>query len=181
MSHASSHGGKNAALFLTRLVPQLKPGPAGQTGFIHVSSIECPGSPNTVPDFSVINGQILSFDETESECILAEMKTTAETLARNEGFMVDFEINRDCAPWITAGGDPIIACARDAAAQTGFPFTLDKTCSGSDAQVISQRGGKVIKISADMLNPHSKEECIDLEDMRRCTEYLYALACLTLR
>jgi tripeptide aminopeptidase len=176
MGHASSHGTKNAALFSAQLIPLLKPGKAEDESFIHVGSIECPGNPNTIPDSSVISGQILSYNKKESEKILIDMKTTVENLAREQDFSADFKVQYDCDPWAVPDDDPIINYARDAAAKTGLPFTLGQSWSGSDAQVLAQRGGKVIKISTGMMAPHSKEEHIDLEDMKKCADYLWRLA-----
>lgn len=176
MCHTSAQGTKNAALFSARLIPLLKPGAAGKASFIHVGSIDCPGSPNTVPDCSVIGGQVSSFDQAEAEAVIAAMRKTTEQFARDEGVTADFEIHHDCDPWVTPDDDPIIAYARSAAGKAGLPFELNETRSGSDAQVISRRGGRVIKISTGMLCPHSKAEHIDLEDLRRCGEYLRVLA-----
>jgi tripeptide aminopeptidase len=176
MGHASGQGTENAALFQARLVPLLKPGKAGTESFIHIGSVECPGSPNTVPDLSTVSGQILFFDAAEGEAVLAEMQNTVEAFARETGCQAECTAVRDCAPWAVPADDPIIARAASAAARAGLPFALGQTGSGSDAQVIAQRGGKTVKISTGMLNPHSKNEQIDLEDMRRCGEYLEQLA-----
>ena len=176
MGHASLQNGRNAAVLAAKLVSLLKPGKTGKDSFIHVGSIECPGSPNTIPDHAVFDGQIMFFDEKEGSSIASEMKKIAENFSLEEDCKVDFETVFDCAPWSVADDDTIINYARDAAAKAGLPFTLSETRSGSDAQVIHQRGGKVIKISTGMMKPHSKEEYIDLEDLNRCAEYLWLLA-----
>ena len=176
MGHASLQSGRNAAVLAAKLISQLKPGKTGEDSFIHVGSIECPGSPNTIPDHAVFDGQIMFFDEKEGCSIADKMKETVKTFALEEDCKVDFETVNDCAPWFVSDEDPIITYARDAAAKAGLPFALSETRSGSDAQVISQRGGKVIKISTGMMKLHSKEECIDLEDLNRCAEYLWRLA-----
>ena len=176
MGHASTHGKKNAALFSAQLVPLLKAGKRSKDSFIHVGSIECPGNPNTVPDISIISGQILSFNKKEMEDILAEIKIVVEKFARDEDFAADFSVQYDCDPWMVPDDDPIINNARNAAIQAGLPFALGQSWSGSDAQVINQRGGKVIKISTGMMAPHSKEEYIDLDDMKKCADYLWRLA-----
>jgi tripeptide aminopeptidase len=176
MAHASSHGGKNAALFSGRLIGALGPGPAGTSSFLHVASVECPGSPNTIPDRAVIQGQLLYSDLEEAERILAEMRNTAAALARETGFRTDFSVNYDCPPWTIPEDDPLVVYAREAAARTGLPFHLGQTGAGSDAQVMAHRGGRVLKISTGMLALHSGQENIDLEDMRRCLGFLWTLA-----
>jgi len=176
MGHASTHGKKNAAVLSAQLISLLKAGKRSEDSFVHVGSIKCPGNPNTVPDISIISGQILSFNKKEMEAILAEMKTTVEKFSKDQGFTADFFVQNDCDPWIVPDEDPIIAYACKAAAQAGLPFTLGQSWSGSDAQVIAQRGGKVIKISTGMMAPHSKEEYIDLDDMKKCADYLWRLA-----
>jgi tripeptide aminopeptidase len=176
MGHASLQGGKNAAVLSVKLISLLKPGKTGKDGFIHVGSIECPGSPNTIPDRSVFDGQIMFFDKEEGSVIALEMKETVEKFAKKEGCAVDFKTVYDCEPWFVSDDDPIINFAREAAAKASLSFELNETRSGSDAQVIHQRGGKVIKISTGMMKPHSKEEHIDLLDLNRCAEYLWCLA-----
>jgi tripeptide aminopeptidase len=116
------------------------------------------------------------FDEQEGIDIAAEMKTTAEQFAKEEDCKVDFKTVNDCAPWYVPDNDPIITYAKEAASKADLPFTLSETRSGSDAQVIYQRGGNVIKISTGMMKLHSKEEYIDLEDLNRCADFLWNLA-----
>ena len=176
MGHASLQGGKNAAVLTAKLIPLLKPGKAANDSFIHFGSLECPGNPNTIPDCSVISGQIMFFDEETGSTIALEMKETVEKFAREESCIVDFAAVPDCLPWYVPDDDPIINLAREAAAKASLPFALNETRSGSDAQVIHQRGGKVIKISTGMMKPHSKEEYIDLEDLNRCVCFLWNLA-----
>jgi tripeptide aminopeptidase len=174
MAHASSRGGKNAALFAVECIAALKPGPAGASGFIHVASLECPGSPNTVPDSALIRGQLLYDDEAEGEALLERIR--AAVPADKAGFKVVFSADRDCAPWNLPAADPLMEYARAAAAKAGLPFHTGRTGSGSDAQVIARRGGRVIKISTGMLAPHSAEERIDFRDMKKALRFLLALA-----
>jgi tripeptide aminopeptidase len=169
-AHASSGDGKNAALLAAALLSELDPGPGGRAAFIHAAALECPGSPNTVPDRAEISGQILYSDPVEAEALLGELRETAE---RSGGTC---EARRDCAPWSVPEDDPIVVYAREAAAVVGQSLHLGTTGAGSDAQVIAERGGRVIKISTGMRNPHSGEEQIDLEDMKRCFAFLWALA-----
>jgi tripeptide aminopeptidase len=176
MAHASSRGGKNAVLFAAECITALKAGPAGKSSFIHVASAECPGSPNTMPDYALIQGQLLYHDKAEGEALLEDMRAAMEDLAVKAGFGLDFSASRDCEPWALDGGDPLVEYARSAAAKAGLPFHTGQTGSGSDAQVIAQRGGRVIKISTGMLAPHSPEERIDLEDMKGSLRFLWALA-----
>jgi tripeptide aminopeptidase len=174
MAHASSRGGKNAALFAAECAAAVKPGPAGASGFIHVASLECPGSPNTVPDSARIQGQLLFDDEAEGEVLLERMRAAVRALAEKAGFTAVFSGNRDCAPWTAA--EPLTEYARAAAAKAGLPFHTGRTGSGSDAQVMAQRGGSVIKVSTGMIAPHSAEERIDFRDMERALRFLWALA-----
>jgi di/tripeptidase len=104
------------------------------------------------------------------------MRAAVSALADKAGFTVAFSANRDCAPWTVSADDPLAEYARSAAAKAGLPFHAGQTGSGSDAQVIAQRGGKVIKISTGMLAPHSSEEHIDFGDMKKALRFLWALA-----
>jgi tripeptide aminopeptidase len=176
MAHASSRGGKNAALFAAECIAALRPGPAGASAFIHVASLECPGSPNTVPDSALIQGQLLYHDEAEEEALLEGMRAAARALADRAGFAVAFSVNRDCAPWTLPAGDPLLEYTRAAAAKAGLPFQTGQTGAGSDAQVMAQRGGRVIKISTGMIAPHSAEERIDFRDMEKALRFLWVLA-----
>jgi tripeptide aminopeptidase len=176
MGHASLQGGKNAAVLAAKLITLLKPGKAKTDSFIHIGSIECPGNPNTTPDRCVFDGQIMFFDKNEGNDIAGEMKAAVEQFAAEGNCKVDFNTVNDCAPWYVPDDDPIILYAREAAKKTRLPFALSETRSGSDAQVISERGGKVIKISTGMMKLHSKEEYIDLNDLNRCADYLWQLA-----
>lgn len=176
MAHASSRNGKNAALFAAECAAATKPGPAGISSFIHLASLECPGSPNTVPDSALIGGQLLYDDEAEGEALLEKMRAAVCGLADKAGFKVVFSANRDCAPWTLPLDDPLSEYARLAAAKAGLPFHTGRTGSGSDAQVIAGRGGRAIKISTGMLSPHSAEERIDFDDMKRALHFLWALA-----
>ena len=176
MGHASLQNGKNAAVLAAKLILLFNPGKTGTDSFIHVGGIECPGNPNTTPDLAIFDGQIMFFDENEGNAIARDMKKIAEKFALEENCKIEFKTVFDCAPWFVPDDDPIIAYAKEAAEKTGLPFALGETRSGSDAQVICQRGGKVIKISTGMMKHHSKEEYIDLEDMYRCADYLWNLA-----
>jgi tripeptide aminopeptidase len=169
MAHASGRGGKNAALLANAVMDVLKPGPAGKSAFIHLASIECPGSYNTMPDKAVVSGQLL-YGEAEDDVLPDRIKALAEK------FGGDCVIERDCEIWHVPESNPIIKYAEDAAAKAGLRCYLEKTGAGSDAHVISKRGGKVIKISTGMQSLHSADEFIDLEDMKKCFDFLWALA-----
>ena len=176
MGHASLQNGKNAAVLAAKLIPLLNPGKAGTDSFIHIGGIECSYNPNTIPDLAVFYGQIMFFDEDEGNDLAMEMKEIVAKFGQVLDCKTEFEIVYDCAPWYVSDDDPIISYARDAAEKTGLPFALGETRSGSDAQGISQRGGKAIKISTGMMQPHSKNEYIDLVDLNRCADYLWNLA-----
>ena len=176
MGHASLWKGKNAALLSAKLVTLLEPGSKGKESFLHIGSIECPGNPNTIPDLSLVEGQIIFFDGKEGEAIAGEIKKTAEQFALTEGCQVDLKIINDCESWFVGDDDPIIRYAKEAAVMADLPFALGETRSGSDAQVIHQRGGRVVKLSTGMMSPHSKEECIDLKELNNCAGYLWCLA-----
>ncbi|MDR0403729.1 MAG: M20/M25/M40 family metallo-hydrolase [Treponema sp.] len=176
MAHASIRGGKNAAVFAAECIAALEPGPAGASAFIHVASLECPGSPNTVPDRALIQGQLLYRDSAEEEPLLEKMRAAVRERADRAGFELVFSAARDCAPWFLPDDDPLIEYARLAAAKAGLPFHTGQTGSGSDAQVIAQRGGRAIKISTGMLAPHSAEERVDFQDMKKSLRFLWALA-----
>jgi len=174
MSHTGNPKGLNALLLCARLMGQIKSGRVSGKTFVNIADIYCESNPNTIPERAEFKGQILTFDDEEACRLLGAMRDEAQGFFDANGCDGCFSFECTCRGF--QSGTRIIEYAREAAQRAGLPFSLGSTGAGSDAHVFEERGAKAVKISCGMMNVHSNDEYIRLDDMMKCVEYVLALA-----
>ncbi len=174
MSHTGNPHGLNAALLCARLMGQVKSGRVSDKTFINMADIFCESNPNTIPERAGFKGQILTFDDDEARQLLDAMYEETRAFFDENG--CDGGFSFECACRGYQSDRRIIEYAKRAAQKAGLPFSLGSTGAGSDAHVFAQRGASAVKISCGMMNVHSNDECVHLDDMMQCVKYVLALA-----
>jgi tripeptide aminopeptidase len=174
MSHTGNPHGLNAALLCARLMGQVRSGRVSDKTFINMADVFCQSNPNTIPEHAGFKGQILSFDDDEACRLLDAMYEDIRAFFAENGCEGSFFF--ECACQGYQSDRRIIEYAKQAAQKAGLPFSLGSTGAGSDAHVFAQRGASAVKISCGMMNVHSNDECVHLDDMMQCVKYVLALA-----
>lgn len=174
MSHTGHPDVPHALLLSAKLLGLIKTGRVSEETFVNISDIKCEGNDNTIPKRAAIKGQILSYNEDEALSILREMDGTVSSFLSQHGLMGSLAYTH-AAPGYVSDAD-IIAYAQKASAAVELPFEEGRTGAGSDAHVMIARGAKALKISSGMMNVHSEDEYVSLDDLELCVKYVLALA-----
>lgn len=175
MSHVGNLTGAHSLLACTRIIGALQIGRKSEQTVLNISNIRCESNPSTVPKVAVAEGQLLSFNEDEAAKLLREIENTAIRVAGENGCSAEFSCVLRAPGFQAAENSAIVNLAKAAALQESLDFSTGKTGAGSDAHVISHRGGQAIKISTGMMNVHTDQENININDMAKCVRYCLAI------
>jgi tripeptide aminopeptidase len=72
--------------------------------------------------------------------------------------------------------DPVITHVKEAAHKLGRILEFEIAGGGSDANILNSLGLATAIIATGMNKVHTTDECLDMKDLIRLTELLYAIA-----
>lgn len=176
MSHTGNISSVNAVAIAAQIIGALKLGRFSKDTVVNVSEISCESNPNTDPECVQFNGQVLSFNDKEVNEVLEEIEHTAKRFTQENACRYEFTCTCRCKGFNLNKNTEIVAYAQEAARKACLDFSTGKTGAGSDAHIFIERGGQAIKISTGMMNVHSNEEYISIDDMEKCVQYILMLA-----
>lgn len=175
MSHVGNMANVHSLHTAATIIEALNIGRRTENSVLNVSNVICESNPSTIPRAIVIEGQLLSYKAEEAKELLAEIKNTIESISNKNGCTAEFCYECKAPGFDTDENSEIVFIAKKAAERENLEFCAGKTGAGSDAHVISYRGGKAIKISTGMMNVHTDNEWISIYDMMKCVKYCLAI------
>jgi tripeptide aminopeptidase len=95
--------------------------------------------------------------------------------AAEAGGALEAEIEREFDPFRAPLNSRPVKLAKAAAKKIGLPFSAGSSGGGADTSHFAAAGIPCITLAAGYENPHSSEEQIALEELRRLGEYTLAL------
>lgn len=175
MSHVGNMANVHSLQTGAKIIEALNIGRRTEHSVLNISNVICESNPSTVPKTVVLEGQLLSFKKEEAKELLTEIRNTIESISNKNGCTAEFCYECKAPGFDTEENSDIVLMAKKAAERENLVFCAAKTGAGSDAHVISYRGGKVIKISTGMMNVHTDDEWISIYDMIKCVRYCLAI------
>jgi len=115
----------------------------------------------------------------DPEKLAAQVEHMVEVLheaAADFGAGIDLRIERAYDTYRLTEDDPVVQIAQAAARQIGLDTWLRPGGGGSDANVYNAMGIPTCVLGTGMRSIHTHEECIEIADLVRSTEWVVAIA-----
>ena len=185
-SHAglNPEAGVNALLIAAHAITKLRIGRVDDESTANIGVIEGGVATNIVPEHLFLKGEVRSHSMTKLDDYTEEMRrhfvdTAAdwpippESGARRP--TVTFTVESDYPAMRLDETDQVLETARAAARKLERPLSFVIGGGGSDANIFNSFGLATAILATGMNEVHTTDECLDLNDMVKLTELLYAI------
>ncbi len=127
---------------------------------------------NIVPDLCEIEGECRSHNEQKLSRVAAAMVDALQAGATQAGVDVDIALVHEYRAFALAPRSPVVRLSKAALTDLGLEPRMQASGGGSDANILNARGLPTVNLSAGMMQVHSPDEHISLDDL----EHLCGLA-----
>ena len=185
-SHAglNPEAGVNALLIAAHAITKLRIGRVDDESTANIGVIEGGVATNIVPEHLYLKGEVRSHSMAKLDDYTEEMRrhfvdTAAdwpippESGARRP--TVTFTVESDYPAMRLDETDQVLETARAAARKLERPLSFVIGGGGSDANIFNSFGLATAILATGMDEVHTTDECLDLNDMVKLTELLYAI------
>ncbi len=170
--------GINAIKIASKIVSKLPQGRINRSTVANVGTIEGGKATNIVPDECEVTGEFRSLDPTMIEKTRKEIYQIVEKY-KSESMGIDIEMKELYKGFRFEKNDNIIRFAGKAIKSLGRKPIFEKTCSGSNTNIYNQNGIKCVTLSTGMMELHTKDEYIELDELEALLNLILKLCRLT--
>lgn len=193
-AHAGLHPeqGISALCLTARAIADLRLGRLDEESTANFGIIHGGVATNIVPDHITIEGEVRSHSLQKLTAHTAEIKRTFQqviecwpllTGKRDEGETsslapvpsVEINVQLEYPAMRLELGDPVLARVKQAGMNLGRNLEFQIAGGGSDANIMNSFGLPTAIIATGMDKVHTTDECLDLQDLIRLTELLFAI------
>jgi tripeptide aminopeptidase len=133
---------------------------------------------NIVPDLCEVKGECRSHDEEKLARVAASMVDALEEGAADGGVDVDISLVHEYRAFALSGRSAAVRLSKAAIAAIGLAPNVKTAGGGSDANVLNGRGLSTVNLDAGMMQVHSPDEHVALEELTRLCELVLSLISL---
>ncbi|MDI6861246.1 MAG: M20/M25/M40 family metallo-hydrolase [Caldisericia bacterium] len=169
-SHAGAEPEKgiNAILLASRAIGRIKLGKIDEETTANIGIIKGGNATNVVPDFVEVHGEARSRDENKLLKLTDEIiKIFIEETEKGGGGKLDYYLNREYNGYKFSEDDKLIVLIKRVFDSLNIKPIVRPTMGGSDSNIFHEKGIKTIVLSCGMMNVHTKEEYIRIEDLMK--------------
>jgi tripeptide aminopeptidase len=193
-AHAGLHPeqGISALCLAARAIADLRLGRLDEESTANFGIIHGGVATNIIPDHITIEGEVRSHSLQKLAAHTAEIKRTFQQVVacwplpsgkRDEGETpslvpapsVEINVQLEYPAMQLKPSDPVLARVRQAGMNLGRSLEFQIAGGGSDANILNSFGLPTAIIATGMDKVHTTDECLDLKDLIRLTELLFAL------
>jgi tripeptide aminopeptidase len=134
---------------------------------------------NIVPDVCEIKGECRSHDEKKLARVASSMVDALQRGAADVGVDLDVSLVHEYRAFALAGRSQVVRLSKAAISAIGLEPRVKTAGGGSDANILNARGLPTVNLDAGMMQVHSPDEYItldDLENLCRLTLQMIMLA-----
>jgi tripeptide aminopeptidase len=122
---------------------------------------------NIVPELCEVQGECRSHDDEKLAHVAASMVDALQEGAAHAGVDVDVSLTHEYRAFALSGRSPVVRLSKAAIMAVGLEPVLKTGGGGSDANILNARGLPTVNLDAGMMQVHSQDEYITLEDLER--------------
>ena len=171
-SHAgiAPEKGDNAIVKTAKVLPLLPSGRIDNETVANIGTITGGKATNIVPDEVTINGEIRSFKTEKVEEIINSINNALKNALEEKDYTLRWI--REYTSYSFDENDPFIHKISEIIKKTGIQPHCFVTGGGSDANAFNTRELQIVNLSCGMMNPHSLDEHIYIDDLIKSTLFL---------
>ena len=167
--------GRSAVAAAARAIADMRLGRIDEETSANVGVVRGGTARNIVPEWCVVEAEVRSHDVAKVDELVKEM-LEASTFAASVG-EVEVEANFEEAyrGYRFRRSDPAVQLAATALERAGFEPTYALSGGGADANVFNERGLPCVNLANGMVDIHTPDERIALDDLERMVDVTLAL------
>ncbi len=132
---------------------------------------------NIIPEYCEIRGECRSHDDAKLAHTAATMVDALQEAAAHVGVDVDISLVHEYRAFALTGRAPVVRLSKAAISALGIEPRMQRAGGGSDANILNARGLPTVNLDAGMMQVHSADEYITLDDLERlCSLILHLVA-----
>lgn len=176
-SHAGMYPdeGRSAIAAAARAIAELRLGRVDEISTANVGTIGGGTAANIVPEWCTFVAEARSHDESRLAELVQEMQdaiTFAATVAECE---VSTSMRKSYRGYRFAKGDRAVALAAGALGRCGYAASYELSGGAADANVFNERGFEVVNLANGMIDIHTPDERIAVDDLEAMVDVTLAL------
>lgn len=175
-SHAGTHPehGISAIEVASQAISKMTLGRIDEETTANIGKINGGTATNIVAAYTEVEGETRSHNEEKLECQTEHMIQCFEEAVRNSGktieeqsfsAKIEKEITREYSKFHIPDDDLIVQKVLQAGERIDITIETKKGGGGSDANIFNEKGIRTVLVGSGMHKPHTKEECIKIDDL----------------
>lgn len=162
--------GINSIAAASKAIARIEQGKLDDNTTLNIGRISGGSQVNVVPEETMVEGEIRSFDAKKIEYLFKNVKETFFKEASNLGASVNVRKDWSFKPYTISDTEEVYRELSSVIKKVGLKPTPRKSLGGSDANSLNSRGIKTINLGIGAQKPHSNEEFIYVEDLVKASE-----------
>jgi tripeptide aminopeptidase len=167
--------GRSAIAAAARAIADFRLGRLDHETTANVGTIEGGTARNIVPEWCSFRAEVRSLDERKLADVLEEMLEAATFAASLAECDVETEVDADYRGYRFKRDDEVVRIALAAFERTGHEPRFETTGGGADANVFNGRGLECLNLANGMIDIHTPDERIAVDDLDAMVEVTLAL------
>jgi tripeptide aminopeptidase len=176
-AHAGMHPeeGRNAIAAAARAIADLRLGQVDEQSTANVGLIEGGVALNIVPEACTFLAEARSHDEARLTELMQEMLESISFAAETSECRADVESRKSYRGYRFKRGDDVVRIASEALARTQREPNFILSGGAADANVFNERGLQCLNMANGMVDIHTPQERISVEDLEAMVDVTLAL------
>ncbi len=168
-AHAGLHPEKGKSTIHTagELITKIPTGKIDENTTCNIGIISGGDAVNVVPDHTTLKGEIRSYDLKNINVLLDRLTDICTKVGRKHETPVRLDYRWDFMPYTVKEDEQVYLEITRAIREENLTPSAIKTCGGSDANSLNEKGIKSVNIGIGAQNPHSTDEFILVEDLEK--------------
>lgn len=176
-SHAgmAPEEGRSAIAAASRAIAEMRLGRVDDISTANVGVIIGGTARNIVPEFCTFHAEARSHDEGRLSGLIQEMLDAISFAADAGECTAETVVTRQYHAYRFASDDPVVRLARSAFERLGIPVVEALSGGAADANVFNQKGLSCLNLANGMMEIHTPDEWIAVDDVERMVEVTLAI------
>lgn len=159
--------GRSAIQAAARAIAAMRLGRLDEETSANIGIIRGGVATNIVPDLCEVQGECRSHDDEKLAHVAASMVDALQEGAAYCGVDVDVSLTHEYRAFALSSRSPVVRLSKAAISAAGLEPVVKTGGGGCDANILNARGLPTVNLDAGMMQVHSPDEYVTLEDLER--------------
>jgi tripeptide aminopeptidase len=167
--------GRSAVVAAARAIADLRLGRVDDETTANVGIIRGGTAGNIIPEWCTLDAEARSHDERKLADLVQEMIDAFAFAAGLEDCEVETRVSKSYRGYRFKPDDPVVRIAHVALERSGYTPSYGLSGGAADANIFNERGLSCLNLANGMLDIHTPDERIAVQDLERMVEVTLAL------